>query len=212
MSTRLRQGLQTGQVAMQEQSQSFLELLERLKVNDEAAASAIYRRYVHRLIALASHQLGATIRAKADPESIVQSVYRSFFEGQREDAFEIRDWNGLWSLLVVITLRKCANRKRYHRREKRDASLERSLSPELDESGGRWELADPRPTPYQAAVLTETIELVLRDLGPRERKIIELLLAGCTIDEVRQEVGCGERTVRRVRDRVRHEMRAMQIE
>ena len=196
---------------MPDGSQSFLDLIERLKTKDDTAAAAVYQRFVNRLIALARHQLTTTIRGKVDPESIVQSVYRSFFQGQREHAFDIRDWDGLWGLLVVITLRKCSNKTRFFRRERRDAGLERSLSPQLDQSGGRWELAAAEPTPYEAAVLTETLELLFQNLDLREQQIIELLLSGCTIDEVRRKVGCGERTVRRVRDRVRKELKDMGV-
>jgi RNA polymerase sigma-70 factor, ECF subfamily len=58
-------------------------------------------------------------------------------------------------------------------------------------------------------VLAETVEQLLSELDARQRQIIEYLLQGDTIEEVRDKVGCGERTVRRVRDRVRQRIEQM---
>jgi RNA polymerase sigma-70 factor, ECF subfamily len=62
------------------------------------------------------------------------------------------------------------------------------------------------------ATLAETLEVVYLGLGDRERRIIESLLQGYTVEEVQQQVGCGERTVRRVRDRVRRKLTRMRGE
>jgi RNA polymerase sigma-70 factor (ECF subfamily) len=137
---------------------------------------------------------------------VVQSVYVSFFQRQREGQFPaLQDWDDLWGLLTAITLRKCLNRGRFHRQARRDVGREVPLGA-AEDPGEVWEPADPAPTPLQAAILTETLEDLLGGLDARGRQIIELLLQGHTIEEVRLQVGCGERTVRRVRDRVKHKL------
>jgi DNA-directed RNA polymerase specialized sigma24 family protein len=177
----------------------FADLALRLASGDEDAAREIHRRYTPRLVALARHRLPTDVRGRVDPESVVQSVYRSFFGRAGADEFALGDWDDLWGLLARIALRKCLNRIRFHRQERRDVGRE--------VGGADWTVADPEPSPEEVAVLHETMAAVFTGLGDRDRGIVEALLQGCTIEETRARVGCGERTVRRVRDRIRGQLR-----
>jgi RNA polymerase sigma-70 factor (ECF subfamily) len=187
----------------------FARLIDRLAAGDEAAAREVHRRYTPRLIALARQHLPPAVRRRTDPESVIQSVYRSFFRRAGDGEFRLGDWDDLWGLLALVTLRKCSNRVRFHYQECRDVGREVGGPPEEHGFGQSWPVADPDPTPLEAAVLRETLTAVLAPLGERERRIVEGLLQGGTVDQVRRQVGCGERTVRRVRDRVRRELRAL---
>lgn len=182
---------------------SFAQLLDGLRTGNEDAARELHRLYTPRLVALARRQLAFPVRRRTDPESVVQSVYRSFFRRERDEPFALGDWNGLWGLLALITLRKCAFQTRFHRRECRDVGREVAVGPCGDGSGIAREPADSEPTPYEAAVLGETMAALFESLTPRERRIVEGLLQGGTAEEVRRQVGCGARTVLRVRNRVR---------
>jgi RNA polymerase sigma-70 factor (ECF subfamily) len=187
---------------------AFAEVMDRLQAGDEEAAREIHRRYTRGLLALACRQLSASLQGRVDPESVVQSVYASFFVRQRDQEFpNLGDWDGLWGLLTVITLRKCANRRRFHHQARRDVRREVRADPLSGGAETPLEPAAPGPTPAEVATLTETLEQLFTDLQGRERDIIEQLLQGHTVDEVRRQVGCGERTVRRVRDRVRQKLR-----
>ena len=62
------------------------------------------------------------------------------------------------------------------------------------------------PTPEQAAVLAETVEKMLGQLAPPERPIVELSLQGYSTREVSERLGRAERSVRRVRERVRERL------
>jgi RNA polymerase sigma-70 factor (ECF subfamily) len=180
------------------------ELLDRLRAGDEDAARAIHARFTPGLLRLARRQLRYA-RHKADPESVVQSVYRSFFVRQRAGEYTLDDWDGLWALLTRITLRKCWNRVRYHRQKCRDLDREQQLLSDQDAAA----LVASEPTPLQAAVLTETVTGLLAGVRDRERQIRELLLQGRDVEQIRVEVRCGERTVRRVRDRLRARLEAL---
>ena len=83
----------------------FAALVERLAVGDEAAAHDVHARYTPRLVALARDRLPAAVRARTDPESVVQSVYRSFFNRAHDGDFALGDWDDLWGLLARITVR-----------------------------------------------------------------------------------------------------------
>ncbi len=90
--------------------ESCADAMGRLELGSEQAATEIYQRFARRLIGLANRRLDVTLQPKADPESVVQSVFRSFFVRQAEGQFELENWDGLWSLLMRITLRKCGRR------------------------------------------------------------------------------------------------------
>src|SRR5499427_4223665 len=117
-------------------SNSFAQFLARLHSRDDAAAQELFGRFAHQLIALALHHIGAGLRHKVDPEDVVQSVYKSFFVRYGDGNLDAVNWNSLWGLLTLITVRKCAERAAYHRAECRDAA--RELSPPREGEVARW--------------------------------------------------------------------------
>jgi RNA polymerase sigma factor (sigma-70 family) len=173
-------------------------------------ARALFERFTRRLIGLARCQLDARLRHKIDPEDVVQSAYKSFFLRYGQGALAAEGWDGLWGLLTRITLRKCADRVRYHRAERRDIGREAATGTGDVEP---WrDAAGREPTPDEAAVLTETVEHVLSGLDADERPIVELSLQGCTTAEISAQLGRAERSVRRLRERVRLVLERLQTE
>jgi len=195
-----------------EPHESFVELAGRLRAGDEGAAAEVFRRFAGRLIALAHAELDARLRRKVDPEDIVQSVYRSFFTRHRAGQFDLATWDALWSLLTVITVRKCLNRAKYYRAKCRDAAGETDGSACGDGTVEQGEAIDREPTPLEAAVLAETVEQMMRGLEPDDRTIIELSLQGYTAAEISARVGRAERTVARVRERIKRRLERMKLE
>jgi RNA polymerase sigma-70 factor, ECF subfamily len=181
------------------------------KPTDDEAARAIFERFTRRLIGLARSWLQHRLQHRIDPEDIVQSAYKSFFLRYGDQALAAEGWEGLWGLLTVITLRKCSDRVRYNRAERRDINRE---TPVPDGSAAEtWQDAVGRePTPEQAAVLAETVEQLLQGLDADERPIIELSLQGCSTQEISTQLGRAERSVRRLRERVRKQLERIQAE
>jgi RNA polymerase sigma-70 factor (ECF subfamily) len=68
------------------------------------------------------------------------------------------------------------------------------------------------PTPPEAALLSEAVEQLLAGLDEDERPIIELSLEGYTTQEISQRLDQPERTVRRLRERVRKRLERAQKE
>src|SRR5262245_52676674 len=192
-------------------SNSFAAFLDRLHQGDDAAARELFGRFTHQLIALALRRLDAGLRYKVDPEDVVQSAYKSFFVRYGAGNLDAVNWNSLWGLLTLITVRKCAERAAYHRAGCRDAA--REVSPPRGDEPGRW--AEPfghEPSPHEAAVLSETIEQLLAGLDDEERPVLEMSLQGYTTREVSERLGRAERTVRLLREGVRHRLERMQRE
>jgi RNA polymerase sigma-70 factor (ECF subfamily) len=68
------------------------------------------------------------------------------------------------------------------------------------------------PAPLEAAMLSETVEQLLSSLDREERPILELSLQGYTTREISERLGRAERTVRLLREGVRHGLEKMQRE
>jgi RNA polymerase sigma-70 factor (ECF subfamily) len=192
-------------------SDSFADFLARLRGGDDAAAQELFGRFASQLIALALRHIAAGLRHKVEPEDVVQSVYKSFFRRYGDGKLEVVNWNSLWGLLTLITVRKCAERVAYHRAECRDAA--REASPPPGEQAAPWpEPFDREPTPLEAAVLSETVEQLFARLDEQERLVLELSLQGYTTREISERLGRAERTVRLLRERFRHRLERMQGE
>jgi RNA polymerase sigma-70 factor (ECF subfamily) len=193
-------------------SDSFHDFLARLRAGDGDAARELFRRFTGQLVTLARRRLDGPLRHKVDSEDVVQSTYKSFFRRYDTGDLDFVNWNSLWGLLTLITLRKCADRVAYHRAERRDAARE-VAAPAGSEGGAPMpEALGREPTPHEAAVLTETVDRLLADLGADERPIVELSLLGHSTREISEQLDVPERTVRRVRERVRLRLERAQRE
>src|SRR6476661_8208380 len=149
-------------------------LMARLRSGEDAAAREVFERFAGRLVALARGRFNRLLARKVDPEDVVQSAFKSFFVRHREGKLHVGDCDGLWNLLTLITLRKCADRAEYFSAERRDAAREAS-------GPAAWLAAlDRQPRPEEAVVLAETVECLFRDVSARERPILELSLQGYT--------------------------------
>lgn len=166
---------------------------------DDAAAREVFRRYAARLIQLARVRLDRRTRQKVDPEDVIQSVFRSFFTRQAQGRFDLTSWDDLWSLLVVITIRKCRRQAVALRAGRRDVRRELHASQLPEPDPAMLETAGAEPSPQEVVSLIETLERLLSGAGAVERRILELRLEGYTPPEIATEVGgISERKVYRV--------------
>jgi RNA polymerase sigma-70 factor (ECF subfamily) len=181
----------------------FRSTMSGLRSGDSEAAAAVFARYVRRLIALAGKQFDARMRRRIDVEDAVLSAFRSFFGRAARGDFALDGWDELWSLLALITLRKCARRRRSQRAACRDPAREVDLAAGSD---AVWRVPDRAPSPLEAAIFSETTEALFRGLDPADRPIVEHILLGFTAEETAVRLNCSERTVRRVRQRARRRL------
>ncbi len=190
---------------------SFVLLMERLRNGDQEAASQVFGRFLHRLMALIQLKFDHRLRSRDDPEDLIQSVYLSFIKKIDRSASQLTDWAGFWSLLATITVRKCHDRRRYWRAGRRD--FRREAGSHLDADGQVWwEAVDRNPTPLQSIVLEETWEKLNSGHNPQQRTIAEMTLQGYSKVEIAEHCGCAERTVYRVIKRMQDRLLAMDTE
>lgn len=181
----------------------FSQLAERLCAGDPAVEALIVGRFTVQLVALARRQLADRIRQKTSPEDAVQSAFKSFFKRLRRGQFDLGSWDGLWSLLALITLRKCAARRAHFLSARRDVRRETPLSTAFVDGDTPCIPVSRGPRPEEVLALTELVEQLLRGSSDGEQQIIQLRLQGYSIGEICQMLGRADRTVRRVLARVR---------
>jgi RNA polymerase sigma-70 factor (ECF subfamily) len=184
---------------------SFTDVITRLRAGDEAAAREIFERFVRKRVRLAHRQFGAVLRRKVDPEDVVQSAYKSSFVRFGEGKVEVYDRRNLWGLLTVITLRKCLDRVEYHRAGCRNVQRDAAASQPW------WEAVTRGPTPEEASVLAKTVGQLVRGLAAHEQPVLELSLHGYTTQEIGERLGWAERSLRRLRERIRKRLEGLQL-
>jgi RNA polymerase sigma-70 factor (ECF subfamily) len=183
---------------------SFKELMTRVQAGDQQAAYQVFNHYVQRLVGLARGHLDRLIRRKVDPEDVLQSVWKSFFNRHAHGQFELDGWDGLWALLAQITVRKCGRWNEYYRAQRRRADREAYSLSDPDRATAVWQaLISSEPTPSEATSLVETVQHLMEGLDERDRTIVSLRLQDYTVPEISNQVGRTEYTVNQVLKRVR---------
>jgi RNA polymerase sigma-70 factor (ECF subfamily) len=184
--------------------------MAQLRDRRNEAAALVFQRYANRLIELARKQLDPRLLQKVDPEDVVQSVFRSFLIRNDQGQFgQFENWDSLWALLVVMTQRKCGRRTEHFHAARRDVRREISATSPTQDSSANLGLPAHEPTPSEAAMLTETVEMLMDNLQGRQRQIVTLSLQGYEPAEISTQLGCTQRTVYRTLERVKEWLEAM---
>lgn len=177
--------------------------IRRLKQGDPASAEVIWQRYYQRLVRLARGKLMAGKRRAADEEDIVVSAFHSFFRGVEQQRFpRLEDRHDLWQLLLMLTVRKVADRVRADGRQKRGGGRVRGESAfgQAQDEGRRGSIEDvlgKEPTPEMSVEVADQLQHLLGLLDDRSRAIALHKLAGLSNQEIADELGCALRTVER---------------
>jgi DNA-directed RNA polymerase specialized sigma24 family protein len=95
------------------------ELVDRWRQGDQRAAERLFEGYAARLVGLARSRLSGKLARRLDAEDVVQSAFRSFFDGVHQGQYEVSHPGDLWRLLVSITLHKLYRQARRHAAGKR---------------------------------------------------------------------------------------------
>jgi RNA polymerase sigma-70 factor (ECF subfamily) len=172
-------------------TRSDKSLLRRYRSGDENAATSLYRRYAARLRALAREYCPPHYAGRFDADDVVQSVFRTFFQGTRRGSYDVPGEGELWGLLMVLTLNKIRSLVEYHRAGKRavhqTASLvnfDRHPAPTTDDSA--------------LALLKMVLDEQLAGLPESNRDIVRMRIEGYEVAEIAGQTGRSRRTVERV--------------
>jgi eukaryotic-like serine/threonine-protein kinase len=167
------------------------ELLKLFQDGRSDAATAIFDRYVARLLALARSRIGPKLKRRVDAEDIVQSAYRSFFVHAKGEEYQLAEAGDLWRLLASITLHKV------HKQVERQRAAKRSIDREEPASTAAQNAKAPEPSASEVVGIVEELQSVLATLTPYERRVLTSRLQGDSLDQIGHSLGKSNRTVRR---------------
>jgi RNA polymerase sigma-70 factor (ECF subfamily) len=170
-------------------------LLRRIAEGQESAAGALYTRYSDRIRGLARAQFPGHLLARTDPDDVVQSVFRAFFESARKGLYQVPDGDTLWRLLAVVTINKVRSLNQFHGAARRDARSTVAWGSEQSEIAT---LASP--------LLEIAVQDVLEHLPPAERGVVELRLESFEIAEIAGRTGRSKRSVERLLQKARERL------
>ncbi|MEI7460405.1 MAG: ECF-type sigma factor [Pirellula sp.] len=186
---------------MQPTDASVTNWLRKLESGHDQAAQRLWDVFFERLVLLAQQRMRTSPHGIADAEDIALSAFASFCFGVQSQRFpELSDRNGLWRLLVSITLRKLMHMLRDQNRQKRGGGF-RQIPQATNASGSLTEIEQimaREPTPEIAAQLTEQYDHWMRALASEELvRLTQWKLEGFTNSEIAAKCGLTARTIER---------------
>ncbi len=197
-TTLINIGLQTTKVSVESDS----NLIKRIQLGDDDAATALFHRYAVRIRGLAHKQTSPELRLRFDDDDVMQSVFRTFFRRVARGSYNLPDGDELWGLLLVITLNKVralAGRHRAVRRSVQSTSPLTHHDIQFPSTGNHDQ--------QSAAMLVLTLREFADELTPDERTILDLRMQGFGVTEIASQCGRTRRTVERILQKLRHSLR-----
>lgn len=175
------------------------EWLRRLEAGHDLAAQRLWEVFFERLVRLAQDRMRATDRRIADAEDIALSAFASFCRGVENQRFpELTDRQGLWRLLVSITIHKLLHLQRDQNRLKRGGNFRAVESNDSSHIAAVDELISREPTPEFALQVAEQYDRWMKALNSEELARLAIWkLEGFTNDEIAAKCGRTTRTVER---------------
>lgn len=170
-------------------------LIAGVRAGDADASRRFYERYRPAIERIAARAIAPGMLRRFGAESVAHSVIRTFLRRAGGDEFALRDPDSLWQLLCAIALNKVRENARFHGRERRRAA--RDVAADALDSTASLE-----PLPEDVASFRDELDRFLGTLDDEERRIVELRIAGLGHAEVASELGCSQRTVRRIAARL----------
>lgn len=179
-----------------------LELVSNFKAGSESAAQALFDRYCERLMRLAKRRIGQRMVSRVDPEDVLQSAFRTFFNRVRNDEFSFQEEDDLFKLLVRLTVHKTLRQIAYHRAGKRNPELEAGQGSDAQDL--LQQISADEPAPEAAVALVDEFERFMGQLPPLDRQVLSLKIQGYSTVEIAEQIGTYDRKVRRILTRIQN--------
>jgi len=187
-------------------NESFEKLRDAMQNGEDWAFTLFFTKHYDQLVRFAKKKLGSFPLRTFDEEDLAQSAMKSLFRNLRENRYEAQDSIELWKILITITKRKLIDRLRKHLAKKHGSGKVRgpSVFGLKGNGGGFHEHPDTKQsmTPDAQVELLEITDMLFQLLDDdKTYKVAQLLLAGCSINDIAEELDCVRRTVER---RIKH--------
>jgi RNA polymerase sigma-70 factor (ECF subfamily) len=180
---------------------SDASLLRRFRAGHQSAATQLYLRYAERLGNFATAKTGRDLVARVDPDSIVQSVFRSFFRRAQDGQYHVAPGEELWKLLLVMALNKIRSAATHHHAQRRDTRKTQSMA---DLEGSLRDEKWSDQTSFD--ILRMTIDEMLSTLTESQRAMVTLRIEGHEVDVIAEKTGRSKRSVERILQSFRQQL------
>ena len=173
--------------------------IERAKKGCESAATHLWTRYQHRVVAVARRKLTGELRSVVDEEDVAVTTFHSFLRRCRDGSYpDLKDRDDLWRLLVTITIHKASNQIRDQNCQKRGLSPATAGSSSLQLIANWEDLKSCEATPELVATVADSLNHLLLNFSDGElRSIVLYKLEGYSNDEVAELIGRSVPTIER---------------
>jgi RNA polymerase sigma factor (sigma-70 family) len=186
-------------------NESFVKLRDAMENGEDWAFTAFFNKHYDQLVQFAKKRLGSFPLRTFDEEDLAQSAMKSLFKNLRENRYEAQNSIDIWKILITITKHKLVDRLRKHLAKKHGGGEVRGESI-FGEGSGLHEQQDAKQhlTPAAQVELIETTDLLFQLLEDKKTfSVAQFLLAGFSINDIAEELGCVRRTVERRIEHIR---------
>jgi RNA polymerase sigma factor (sigma-70 family) len=188
---------------MNDASQISRYLLKRWEAGDQSAATAIYARYISRLVRLVAAQyVAGPVRAKFGAEDVAHSAIREILDKISQQKIVLKRSGALWALLATTAINKLKGQIEFHTAQKRSPFREQQLE------GDAQRLFDREPSNEEAAAVMDELAAFLHELSETDVTILSLRLEGLSFERIAKTVGRSEAAVKSVLEHLEKQLRA----
>ncbi len=181
---------------MSGQTDEFRRLLKEVQNGSHEAARELIESYGPHIIRAVRRKLNKAIRPKFDSIDFVQAVWASFFAAPRP-LTDFEKPGELVGYLATLAHHKVIDEiRRRMESEKYNVSREQSLNGSVQDLSGKF--PDSRPSPSEVAVAEELWAGMIQGKPKRHQQILQLRRDGYNNQQIAEQVGVNEKTVRRV--------------
>ena len=187
--------------------EDFTDLMARAKAGDPAAIRDFLSRFEQEVRMMVRARLPKKLRIQFDSLDFVQAVWQSFFADRPLDSPDFEKVEHLRGFLAGVVRNKVFEQhRRLTKTEKYNVSREERLYVRRGDRDVPRDVVAPGPSPSQAAQASDRMAQLTAGRSPREVDVISLRRQGLTFDEIADQTGVNERTVRRIIDSARSRM------
>lgn len=190
--------------------EDLTKLFARAEAGDTEAMESLqqFERDIRLMVRV---RLPRALRPQFDSMDFVQDVWQSFIKVFHEDPGRFADSQFVRRFLAGMARNKVLEEHRRRTQgQKYDLSREEPLYIRRGDREVPRDLVAPDPSPVDDALARERLAQLTAGRSPQEAEMISLRIKGLTFEEIAERTGLHERTVRRLFESIRQQMKSQE--
>jgi len=186
------------------------QVVDLLKRDDPQAWPEIVRRFRPPLVRFVRRRLPAQVRRRFDAEDMVQEAFRRMIALARRQGFCCENDDCFWKILRAVAFKQLQHELRRQHAASRD--VDREAEPDSPFDSGlqaAQAAADHHPGAEELVSLLDEFLSLVDKLDLRAQVIMHVRREDLTLDETADEMGCSERTMKRLWEELCRKCRAI---